>query len=257
VFFRALFALLIDTADLGPAVLSLVIGEYAGRPCQLEGARHEVLPMVRQIRLAVQVDHRLDRDRLAVGSAELMGLHRLTIPAVKHTDGGSEARYGRSRFVPSDRQQNFQHFSRVRGSKLCEPPAIFGCDLVARARWSTGIFALTAACHNLNLGDFLSTIKRETASHINYLVPSDVPPVTPDGELRVRGASIIVTPESRRLPKPSAHPGYGIEIGSPSRAAQTRRLRRDSRFELAQGMNAAEGARWTGDNSCWLFFVVR
>jgi hypothetical protein len=46
-----------------------------------------------------------------------MGLHRLTIPAVKHTDGGSDARYGRSPFVPSDRHQNFQHFRRVSRSK--------------------------------------------------------------------------------------------------------------------------------------------
>jgi hypothetical protein len=124
------------------------------------------LPILQQIRPAVHVDHWLDRDRLAVGSAELMGLHRLTIPAVKHSDGGSNARCGRSRLVPRHRQQNFQHFSRVKGSKLFEPPAIFGCDLVARARWSAGIFALTAACHDLNLGDFLSTIKLCTFGNV-------------------------------------------------------------------------------------------
>jgi hypothetical protein len=56
-----------------------------------EGARHEALPIVRQIRLAVKIDHWRDRNRLAVAAAELMGLHRLTIPAV---DAGLNAQWG-------------------------------------------------------------------------------------------------------------------------------------------------------------------
>jgi hypothetical protein len=105
----------------------------SSRTPRREGAGHEVLPIVRQIRLAVKIDHWRDRYRLAVAAAELMGLHRLTITAVENRLRRRSAGHWRGILRAGDLYEHPNHFLCVGLAELRQRRICLAGELVANA----------------------------------------------------------------------------------------------------------------------------